>query len=303
MRVYSVSSGGASPSGLPRRRSQRIERPKVSVWAFGYTHYLTERREFHENAQASRHETAVPGSGAHRQEVDHAGAELESRFAAFRDSARRPCSESGTGVNRHNMKNRKKNISGMGALPPNPRDLSLSRQDSWTERRAALATSESRPLSRRSGCVSAEPYPPLRSVQSTRDALQKSGRLHKKLDAPSSGGQFEELVDELNLTPNIRFAHPPNLPLPQHVHRLIPLNRSLRRLEFSEPLLGVYATFDRAVILLQDIVQVLYGSVPATAAKYPFLLYVGDGRAVDRCQIRIDDTRLRMGRMAQRLPK
>src|ERR1700680_3458952 len=133
-----------------------------------------------------RHETAVPGSGAHRQEVDHAGAELESRFAAFRDSARRPCSESGTGVNRHNMKNRKKNISGMGALPPNPRDLSLSRQDSWTERRAALATSESRPLSRRSGCVSAEPYPPPRSVQSTRDALQKSGRLHKKLDAPAA---------------------------------------------------------------------------------------------------------------------
>src|ERR1700694_2554378 len=44
MRVYSVSSGGASPSGLPRRRSQRIERPQVSVWAFGYTHYLTERR-------------------------------------------------------------------------------------------------------------------------------------------------------------------------------------------------------------------------------------------------------------------
>jgi len=27
----------------------------------------------------------------------------------------------------------------MGALPPNLRDLALSRQDSWTERRAALA--------------------------------------------------------------------------------------------------------------------------------------------------------------------
>jgi hypothetical protein len=69
----------------------------------------------------------------------------------------------------------------MGALPPNPRDLSLSRQDSWTGRRVALALPESRPLSRRSGCVSAEPYPPLRSVQSTRD--EERGRLHKKLDA------------------------------------------------------------------------------------------------------------------------
>src|ERR1022692_839439 len=34
------------------------------------------------------------------------------------------------------------------------------------------------------------------------------------VDAASSGGQFEELVDEPNLTPNISSAHPPNLPLP-----------------------------------------------------------------------------------------
>src|ERR1700674_1105395 len=40
MRVYRVSSGGDSPSGPPRKRSQRTERPKVSVWAFGYTRYL-----------------------------------------------------------------------------------------------------------------------------------------------------------------------------------------------------------------------------------------------------------------------
>src|SRR6266705_4048815 len=117
----------------------------------------------------SRYETAVPGLGTHREKVDHAGAELEGRLAALLDSARRPRSESGVGVNRHSMKNRKKNISGMGALPPNPRDLALSRQDSWTGRRAALALPESRPLSRRSSCVSAEPYPPLRSAQSTRD--------------------------------------------------------------------------------------------------------------------------------------
>src|ERR1700674_4072359 len=99
------------------------------------------------------------------------------------------------------------------------------------------------------------------------------------VDAASSGGQFEELVDELNLTPNISSAHPLNLPLPQHVHRLITLNGSLRRLEFSEPLLGVHPAFDRSVVLLQNVVQVLDGSVPATAAKCPFLLYVGDGPA------------------------
>jgi light-regulated signal transduction histidine kinase (bacteriophytochrome) len=75
----------------------------------------------------------------------------------------------------------------MEALPPNPRDLSLSRQDSWIERRAELAISESRPLSRRSGCVSAEPYPPLGSVQSTRDArLEKTVAVYtKSLTHPS----------------------------------------------------------------------------------------------------------------------
>src|SRR6195256_5416790 len=114
----------------------------------------------------------------------------------------------------------------------------------------------------------------------------------------SSGGQFEELVDELNLTPNISSAHPPNLPLPHHIHRLITLNRSLRRREFSKPLLGVHPAFDRSVVLLENVVQVLYGSVAATAAKCPFLLYVGDRRAVDRCLVRIDDTRLRMREIA-----
>ena len=123
------------------------------------------------------------------------------------------------------------------------------------------------------------------------------------VDAASSGGQFEEHVDELNLTPNIVPIHPPNLPLPYHIDGFVTLNRSLRRLEFSETLLGVHPAFDRAVILLENVVQVLDGSVPATAAKYPFLLNVGDGRALDRCQIRMDDARLRRGRMAQRLPQ
>jgi hypothetical protein len=60
----------------------------------------------------------------------------------------------------------------------------------------------------------------------------------KTVDAASLSGHFEELVDELNVTPNIGAAHPPNLSLPHHVHRLITMNGSLRRLEFSEPLLN-----------------------------------------------------------------
>lgn len=84
-----------------------------------------------------------------------------------------------------------------GAAPKPPRFIAL-RQDSWPERRAALALSESRPLSRRSGCVSAEPYPPLRSVQSIRDTMEKKkpGRLHKTLDAPNwEEGMAENRTD------------------------------------------------------------------------------------------------------------
>ena len=88
----------------------------------------------------------------------------------------------------------------------------------------------------------------------------------RRVDAAASCGQFEELVDELNLTPTIFPAYPASLPLPDHVHSFVTLNGSPCRLEFSETLLGVHPAFDRAVILLQDIVQVLHRSVPTTAA-------------------------------------
>ena len=40
---------------------------------------------------------------------------------------------------------------------------------------------------------------------------------------------LEQVVDELNLSPHIRTAHPPRLPLPDHVHGLVALDRSPRR--------------------------------------------------------------------------
>ena len=55
-----------------------------------------------------------------------------------------------------------------------------------------------------------------------------------RVDVVISSGQFKELVDELNLTPNIFPAYPPNLPLTDHVHGFVALNRSPRRLEFSK---------------------------------------------------------------------
>jgi len=51
--------------------------------------------------------------------------------------------------------------------------------------------------------------------------------------------QIEKAVDELNLAKKIISCHPSTLPLPDHVHRFVALNRSPSRLEFSEALLGI----------------------------------------------------------------
>ena len=91
------------------------------------------------------------------------------------------------------------------------------------------------------------------------------------------GWQFEELLDELNLTPNIVSAHPAHLALPDHVHGFVALNGSPTPPGTPESLLGVHSAFDRSVILLQNVVQILHRSMPATAAQGPFLLYICDG--------------------------
>ena len=85
--------------------------------------------------------------------------------------------------------------------------------------------------------------------------------------------QPEQFVDALNLLPNIRTAHPPRLSLPNHVHCLVSLDCSPRRVEFTEALLGLHASFDRSMILLQDVVHVLDRPVAATASQDSFLLH------------------------------
>ncbi len=95
------------------------------------------------------------------------------------------------------------------------------------------------------------------------------------LDRPGSvsRGHREQMVDELNLLPNIGIAHSPCLTLPDHVDGFVSLDRSPRRGEFTKALLGLHASFDRSMILLQDVVQVLYRLVVATASQDSFLLH------------------------------
>src|SRR4051812_10625473 len=53
------------------------------------------------------------------------------------------------------------------------------------------------------------------------------------------GGQPEQPFYKSDLRSNIIAPHPSNLPLSDHVHRLISLNCSLGCVEFSEALLGL----------------------------------------------------------------
>src|SRR4051812_32457857 len=117
------------------------------------------------------------------------------------------------------------------------------------------------------------------------------------------GGQPEQPFYKSDLRPNIIAPHPSNLPLSDHVHRLIALNCSLGCVEFPEALLGVDPAFYCTMVLLDNVVQVWDGSMAASAAKHPFFVNSRDGRGVGRCQIRIDDAWLRMRKGAQSLAK
>src|ERR1700720_4447375 len=79
-----------------------------------------------------------------------------------------------------------------------------------------------------------------------------------------------------------------------------PCNRSPCCSELAKALLGLHSSFNRSMILLQDVVQILDRSMAATAAQSSFLFHCGDRRAVEAGLIGVDDARLRMRWIAQR---
>ena len=105
---------------------------------------------------------------------------------------------------------------------------------------------------------------------------------------------LEQPVDELNLAPHIRAAHPPRLPLPNHVHGLVALDCPPRRVKLAKPLFGLYPSFDRSMVLLQDMVHVLARPMAAAAAQGAFLFHGWNRRAVEAGLIGVDDAGLRM---------
>ena len=89
------------------------------------------------------------------------------------------------------------------------------------------------------------------------------------------GCQLEKAVDELNLSKKIISCHPSSLPLPDHVDCFVALNRSPSRLKFSEALLSIHSTFDRSMILFENVVQVLHRSVSTAVRSVPSFLLSG----------------------------
>ena len=96
-------------------------------------------------------------------------------------------------------------------------------------------------------------------------------------------------------------ADPLRLPLPDHVHSLVSRNRSPCCSELAKALLGLHSSFDRSMILLQDVVQILDRSMPTAAAQSSFLFHCGNRRAVEAGLIGVDDTGLRMRWIAESL--
>ena len=109
-----------------------------------------------------------------------------------------------------------------------------------------------------------------------------------------SGSQIEQLVDELILLANIIVADPPRLPLPDHMDSLVSRNRSPCCSELAKALFGLHSSFDRSMILLQDVVQILHRSMATAAAQGSFLFHCGNRRAVETGLIGVDDAGLRM---------
>jgi hypothetical protein len=71
--------------------------------------------------------------------------------------------------------------------------------------------------------------------------------------------------------------------------------------ELAKALLGLHASFDRSMILLQDVVQILDRSMSAAPVQSSFLFHCGNRRSVEAGLISVDDAGLRMRRIAEGL--
>jgi hypothetical protein len=110
----------------------------------------------------------------------------------------------------------------------------------------------------------------------------------------------EQFVDELELVLDIMARQPTDLPLPHPVYRLIAVDRSACRAERAESLFGVHALLDIAVVLFNDVVEVLHRPGPAATANHPAARQLGNGCRIGGRPVRVDHARLPVSPLTER---
>jgi hypothetical protein len=109
----------------------------------------------------------------------------------------------------------------------------------------------------------------------------------------SLGGYSKQAGDEGDLILAVSLPHPSDLSLPDHVHDLVSLQRSPCRFHGKEahPWLG--QSFDKAVILLDQVIQVFDLPEFYLLGKGSSGFEVGNGLGIGRILIDINHTRSR----------
>ena len=74
----------------------------------------------------------------------------------------------------------------------------------------------------------------------------------------SLGGHSKQARDERNLPPDVPLRYALHLPFPNHVHDLVPLQHSPRRFKREKAQPWLDESFDEAVILLDQVVELLH---------------------------------------------
>ena len=98
----------------------------------------------------------------------------------------------------------------------------------------------------------------------------------------------ENLLDVTDLTRGIALRQPPDLPLADHVHRLITGDGPQGTLHRSEPLTGRHSSLKESVILLQHIVQIRRWSAPAATTQLATRLQLPDCLWISRMPVHMD---------------
>ena len=98
------------------------------------------------------------------------------------------------------------------------------------------------------------------------------GSARTATESVSLGSEAEDSINKLVLASDGTLLHPPHLALPNVVHHLVALLRSPLRSELPKVLLGTDLFLDGAVILLQNVIQILNWPRTATWSQDTFLL-------------------------------